>query len=199
MEKQDISFSFSSTISHFPYFCRISPCITQLEEQWRDLDLTSWQIQGCQTTTPALWFNKPCHLHSPVRSLHKHLPQIDRLGESFHFLISPVLWLQQLHAGPDGVLVVLKVQLHAGPDVVLVVLEVREFALDPANVWQGPPQYVLQTVGKWPGYCIHSRPGTVVQKGQNAVLAGESCFLRPVFFVCLFVFICLHSKFILFL
>lgn len=98
-----------SPISFF--FHRISPCITQLEEQWQDLDLTSWQIQGCQTMTPVLWFNKPCHLHSPVRSLRKHLPQIDRLGES----ISMFSFLQFSGSSScmDIVLVVLKVQLHA--------------------------------------------------------------------------------------
>lgn len=82
-------YTFLSAIFLFPSFHRISPCITQLEEQWRDLDLTSWQIQGCRTTTPVLWFSKPCHLRNPVLSLHKHLPQIDRLGKSvplFSFL-----------------------------------------------------------------------------------------------------------------
>lgn len=103
-----------SAISLFPSFRRISPCITQLEEQWQDLDLTSWQIQGCRTTTPVLWFNKPCHLRSPVLSSHKHLPQIDRLGKSVTFLfISPFFWIQHLHAVQDVVLLVLHLILPA--------------------------------------------------------------------------------------
>lgn len=166
MENQDktfISFSFSSSISRFSSFHRISPCITQLEEQWQDLDLTSWQIQGCRTMTPALWFNKPCHLHSPVQSLHKHLPQIDRLGES----ISSFSFLQ--FSGSSSC-------MH---DQVLSSWFLRLWSLHlilPACD-KDPLQYVWQTVGEWPGYYIYSQPGTLVQKGQTAVVADKSCFL----------------------
>ena len=69
-----------------------------------------------------------------------------------------------------------------------MVLEVMEFALDPASMWQGPLQHVLQAAGEWAGYCMYSRPGTLVQEGQSAVLAGKSCFLHPVFWFYLLAF-----------
>lgn len=105
----------------------------------------------------------------------------------FCFLVSPVLWLQQLHGGPSVAFVVLKVQLHAGPDVVFMVLEVTGFALGPASMRQGPLQHVLHTVGEWRGYCIYSRPGTLVERGSVLYLQGS-----PAFSTHFFVFICLH-------
>lgn len=86
----------------------------------------------------------------------------------FHFLISLVLWLLPLGA---DVLMLLMVQLHSGPDVVLEVFEVTEFALDPARMSKDLCSTCCR-LWEWPGY---SRYGTLVQKGQNAVLTRKCC------------------------
>lgn len=99
----------------------------------------------------------------------------------FRFLVSPVLWLQQLHGGPSVAFVVLKVQLHAGPDVVFMVLEVTGFALGPASMRQGPLQHVVAHCGGMARLLHLLQTWHFGWKGQCAVLAGKSCFLHSFF------------------